>query len=140
VRFGLSLCALSLAVPVRAGTVAGKVELLDSRGRPASDLADVVVYVDGVPGSFQPPRAITATITMKGMRFNPHLTVVRVSEAVKFENEDFPFHNPFSVSGANSFDFGLFTGNSRTRTFQHRGSVRVHLDKWGQSYATRQEY
>ena len=38
---------LVLAPPLGAGTITGKVELVDKGGRKATDLSDVVVYVEG---------------------------------------------------------------------------------------------
>ena len=42
------------ASPAVGGHVSGQVELIDKGGKPASDLSDVVVYVDGVKAKPKP--------------------------------------------------------------------------------------
>ena len=80
-------------------------ELIDKGGRKATDLSDVVVYVDGREG--QAP-AGHATMVMKGKAFPPRVVVVPVGGTVEFPNEDPIFHNVFSVSGDNRFDLELY--------------------------------
>ena len=53
------MCAWAAVLP--AGTITGKVELVDKGGRRATDLSDVVVYVDGARVK---PRPATATMIM----------------------------------------------------------------------------
>ncbi|HEX6738138.1 MAG TPA: hypothetical protein VF310_07710, partial [Vicinamibacteria bacterium] len=48
----------AVALPGSAGTVAGRVELLEKGGRRASDVSDVIVYVDG-PRTRHPPAKAT---------------------------------------------------------------------------------
>jgi plastocyanin len=128
-RFALGLCAMGLGVPALAGTIAGRVELLDKGGRRASDLSDVVVYVEGVPGKPTAPKTVAASIVMKGKRFDPHLAVVQVGGTVEFPNEDPIFHNAFSVSGENRFDLDLYKRpKSGVFTFQHPGIVKVYCN------------
>jgi plastocyanin len=118
--------ALSLAPPARAGTVRGKVELLEKGGRKASDLSEIVVYVDGVRA---PPRSAHATMVMKGKSFTPRVIVVSVGATVEFPNQDSIFHNVFSLSGENRFDLDLYKRpKSGSWTFQHPGLVRVYCN------------
>ena len=109
-----------------AGTVTGNVTLLDKGGRPAPDLSDTVVYIEGVASGMKPTRA---TITMKGKSFSPHVVVIGVGGTVEFPNEDPIFHNAFSVSGDNRFDMELYKRPKvGSFTFQHPGIVKVYCN------------
>ena len=117
---------LTLPAVLRAGTVTGKVELVDKGGRKATDLSDVVVYVDGAR---MKPRPATAIMVMKGKAFNPRVVVVPVGGTVQFPNEDPIFHNAFSVSGDNRFDMELYKRPKvGAFTFQHPGIVKVYCN------------
>jgi plastocyanin len=109
-----------------AGTVRGRVQLVEKSGRTAVDLTDVVVYVEG-PKLKAPPAKVT--MTMKGKSFTPHVAVVAVGGTVEFPNEDPILHNVFSVSGENRFDLDLYKRpKSGSWTFQHPGVVRVYCN------------
>ncbi len=125
-RAALILPLLVLPVTVSAGTITGKVELVDKGGRKATDLSEVVVYVDWARVK---PRPATATMVMKGKAFNPHVVVVPVGGTVQFPNEDPIFHNAFSVSGDNRFDMELYKRPKvGSFTFQHPGIVKVYCN------------
>jgi plastocyanin len=125
-RAALILPILALPARLQAGTVTGKVELVDKGGRKATDLSDVVVYVDGARVK---PKPATATMIMKGKSFNPHVVVVPVGGTVQFPNEDPIFHNAFSVSGDNRFDMELYKRPKvGSFTFQHPGVVKVYCN------------
>ena len=125
-RRALLAVVLGLAAPAAAGTVAGRVDVLDKGGRRLSDLSDVVVYVDGARGK---PRPVHATVTMKGKAFTPRVLVVGVGTTVDFPNEDPIFHNVFSVSGDNRFDLDLYERpKSGSWTFLHPGLARVYCN------------
>jgi plastocyanin len=125
-RAAMIVTMLVLPAGLRAGTVTGKVELVDKGGRKATDLSDVVVYVDGARVK---PRPATATVVMKGKAFNPHVVVVPVGGTVQFPNEDPIFHNAFSVSGENRFDLALYKRPKvGSFTFQHPGIVKVYCN------------
>jgi plastocyanin len=118
--------ALAVALPGRAGTVAGRVELLEKGGRRAADVSDVVVFVDGAKAKNPPAKA---SVVMRGKEFRPRVVVVPVGATVDFPNEDGVFHNVFSVSGENRFDLELYKKpQSRSFTFQHPGLVRVYCN------------
>jgi plastocyanin len=118
--------ALAVALPGRAGTVSGRVELLEKGGRRATDVSDVVIYLDG-PKVKHPPGK--ATVAMRGKEFRPRVVVVPIGGTVDFPNEDGVFHNVFSVSGENRFDLELYKKpQSRSFTFQHPGVVRVYCN------------
>src|SRR5688500_17507636 len=100
------LAATSVAPSTAAaGTINGTVALVDKGGKPATDLSEVIVYVEGAK---QAARPTGATITMKGKAFIPRVAVVPVGGAVEFPNEDPILHNVFSVSGENRFDLQLY--------------------------------
>jgi plastocyanin len=117
---------LAVAVPAAAGTITGKVDVLDRGGRPARDLTNVVVYVDGPKVK---PRPVTEKMSMKGKAFIPHVVAVPVGGTVEFPNDDPIFHNVFSVSGENRFDLALYKRpKSGTQTFHHPGVVKVYCN------------
>jgi plastocyanin len=125
VRSLLAVAAVALAVPAAAGTVTGRVDLVDKPGR-RGDLTEVIVYLDDVKAK---PRPATATMVMKGKAFNPHVVAVPVGGTVEFPNEDPIFHNAFSVSGENRFDLALYKRpRSGSQTFQHPGVVKVYCN------------
>jgi len=126
VRAGLALTACLLATPSLAGTVTGRVELLEKGGKPASDLSDVVVYLEGVKVKPEPAKA---TMVMRGKAFAPHVVAVSVGGTVEFPNEDPIFHNAFSVSGENRFDLELYKRPKvGSWTFKAPGVVRVYCN------------
>jgi plastocyanin len=126
---GVALGLFGLAVPARAGTVAGRVELIEKGGRRANDLSDVVVYIEGTSAKIRLGKQPAARIVMKGKAFTPHLVVVPVGSSVEFPNQDPIFHNAFSVSGANRFDLSLYKKpKAGSWTFEHPGIVRVYCN------------
>jgi len=123
---GLLLVVAGTAVPAFAGSVTGRVQLIEKGGARASDLSDVVVYVEGAKARLPVAKA---SITMKGKNFIPRVTVVPVGATVEFPNQDPIFHNVFSVSGDNRFDLSLYKRpNSKTQVFQHPGVVRIYCN------------
>jgi plastocyanin len=126
VRSALIVVLCALAAPAHAGSVAGRVEVLQKGGRPLSDLSDVVVYLDGGKERAQPTRS---TVLMKGKAFLPRLAVVPVGSTIEFPNQDPIFHNVFSVSGENRFDLDLYKRpKSASATFPAPGVVRVYCN------------
>jgi plastocyanin len=121
------LAALTVgAAAASAGTLRGKVEVLDKDGRKAQDAADAVVWVEGPTARARPAGA---TVTMKGKSFEPRVTVVGVGSSVEFPNQDAIFHNVFSVSGDNRFDLDLYKKpKSASKVFEHPGIVRIYCN------------
>jgi plastocyanin len=127
VRSAFFVAAACVATRIFAGTVSGRVEVKEKGGRTASDLSEVVVWVDGAKG--KPPTPSRARVVMKGKAFNPHVVVITVGGTVEFPNEDPIFHNVFSVSGDNRFDLDLYKRpKSGSWTFQRPGIVRVYCN------------
>jgi plastocyanin len=126
VRRALVALVLGLAAPAVAGTVTGRVEVLDKGGRRLADLSDVVIYVDAARAR---PKPAHATMTMKGKAFTPRVVVIGVGSTVDFPNQDPIFHNVFSVSGDNRFDLDLYKRpKSGSWTFQRPGVARVYCN------------
>jgi len=126
VRSGSVLAVLLCATPLFAGSVAGRVELVEKSGRKASDLSDVVIYVEGVKVKPAPTRA---SMVMRAKAFAPRVVAVTVGGSVDFPNEDPIFHNAFSVSGENRFDLELYKRPKvGSWTFKHPGVVRVYCN------------
>ena len=127
-RSAALLATVTLAMPaiLAAGTVKGRVELLEKGGRKATDLSDVVVYVDGAKTR---PRPARVTMTMKGKSFIPRVVVVPVGGTVDFPNEDPIFHNVFSVSKTAPFDLGVYDpGRSASVRMERTGLVKVYCN------------
>ena len=126
VRSLLAIALCAVAGPALAGGIGGRVEVVQKGGRRATDLSDVVIYLEG--GKTR-PRAARETIAMKGKAFLPRVAVVPVGGTIDFPNEDPIFHNVFSVSGENRFDLDLYKRpKSASWTFQAPGLVRVYCN------------
>jgi plastocyanin len=129
-RLAVGFCGLATlagaAASAQAGTVTGKVTLIEKGGRTAPDSSEVVVWLEGARGRVKPSRV---SMVMKGKEFRPHLVAVGVGSTVEFPNDDPIFHNAFSVSGENKFDLDLYKRpKTGTFTFQHPGVVRVYCN------------
>ena len=99
------LRTLLAALPPRRAPSRGRVELVEKGGRPASDLSDVVVYLDGAKAKAEPATARGD----EGQELHPRAWWwCPWAATVDFPNEDPIFHNVFSVSGENRFDLELY--------------------------------
>jgi plastocyanin len=121
-----SLVVLCTVAPVAAGTLQGRVTVLDKDGKRAQDADAAVVWVDGPSVRARPAGA---TVNMKSKAFLPRVTVVTVGSKVEFPNQDSIFHNVFSVSGENRFDLDLYKKpKSAFKVFEHPGVVRIYCN------------
>lgn len=125
--FALAL-SLAAAAPASAGEVRGRVAL-GVQGVSFEDAGPVVVYLEGDGGAplhyELPKRALE--IHQKDASFKPSFLVIAAGETVVMPNDDVIFHNVFSYSTPNDFDLGLYPrGESRTKTFQYPGVVRMY--------------
>jgi plastocyanin len=120
------LLTLLLSAPAGAGTVSGKVVLIQD-GKPRGDASNTVVWIEGLRrpgGEGRAPQMKSAS-----KRFEPHILAVPKNATVEFPNADPIYHNVFSVSGANRFDLGLYrSGASRSKKFEEAGLVRVYCN------------
>lgn len=96
---------------------------------------DCVVYIDKVPGQWQP--TVGAEMDQKGLVFIPHVLPVVVGTTVNFLNHDDILHNVFSPDKiADKFNLGSWPpGEVKTYTFDKIGSVtllcNVHTEMEG---------
>jgi plastocyanin len=104
----------------------------------ASELRNVVVYLQSDPGTALPPAAdsIIAVMSQTGERFAPHVLPVVQGTRVEFPNYDDLYHNVFSLSRARTFDLGRYPkGATKSVTFTKPGMVQVfchiHADMSG---------
>lgn len=127
--YGLFSLALAILPPAFAATVAGQVELRDSRDpgvRKHLDFSGVVVALKPVGASIPPRSARTVKILQKDKIFSPHILAVTTGTTVEFPNLDPIYHNAFSSYSGQLFDVGLYPpGTSRSVRFNRKGVVRV---------------
>ena len=110
---------------VSAGDIVGRVDLIEKSGKKATDLSDVVVYVESATTKARPGRE---TILMKSKAFSPHVIAVGTGTTIDFPNEDPILHNVFSASGG-GFDLGLYKRpKSGSRTFDKPGTYTLYCN------------
>lgn len=109
-----------------AAQVSGRISVMDAGGRPAQDLGDAVIWLEG-----RGPRATAShvDVSLDARAFRPRVSVVPVGSTVNFPNLD-PFqHNVFSLSSPNDFDLGLYgRGEAHDRRFTRPGLVRLYCN------------
>jgi len=122
----LAVTALAAAGRPTAAQVAGRLQVTDAGGRPAQDLGNAVVYIEG-----RGPRVTGTRVDMSldARQFRPRVIVIPAGTTVKFPNSD-PFnHNVFSLAEPNAFDLGLYgRGEARDHRFSRAGLVRVYCN------------
>jgi plastocyanin len=124
--FALLLLILFSGSVFGAGSISGRVSIAEKKGGASPDLADTVVYLQGVKIK---PHPAKATMVMKGKAFSPHVVAISVGATVDFPNEDPIFHNVFSLSAENHFDLDLYKRpKSGSWTFAHPGIARVYCN------------
>ena len=123
VSFIVGSVALLAAGSACAGTITGKVTIPHAR-----TLADIVVYVDAVPGTVTPPKQ-HAVINQLNLTFVPHVLPVTVGTTVDFLNSDQVLHNVFTPDKcANKFNLGTWPkGETRSMKFDKPGCAPVML-------------
>ncbi len=94
---------LAATAPAR-GTISGVV-------RPVGRLG-AVVWLEGGPPAPRVARP-RITISQRGARFRPPLSVAVVGQEIAFPNDDHITHNVFSVSTSKSFDTELYRPGSK---------------------------
>jgi plastocyanin len=94
---------------------------------PASELRNVVVYVEYAPSAAAPqPAPPVPAIRQEDLTFVPHVLAITKGTEVEFPNTDPVFHNVFSLSRAESFDLGRYPkGSSKRVRFDSPGVVKV---------------
>jgi plastocyanin len=119
VAFGLATVAATFPTVTRAAdageSVSGQVSASSPKQR-----ANVVVYLEKVPGSFRPP-ARPVVLDQKGMKFVPHVLAVQKGQTVLFTNHDSVRHNIFTPDG-DKYNLGTWgQGESKPHTFTATG-------------------
>jgi len=115
------------AAPASAGEVRGRIGL-GVQGVSLEDTGPIVVYLEsaGPPLHFALPKR-PLEIHQRDASFAPAFLVIAAGETVVMPNDDVIFHNVFSYSTPNDFDLGLYPrGDSRAKTFQYPGVVRIY--------------
>lgn len=129
-RFGLAtLCAAGLppALAAQGVPITGRITIQDRDGRPGTDQAQAVVWLEGAGAPAGAP--VTVELATEGKQFVPHLVVVPRGSTVAFPNHD-PFnHNVFSLAAERVFDLGLYgRGESKSVEFTTPGVIRVYCN------------
>ena len=68
---------------------------------PAGELANVIVWVKDVPGSYPTP-ATPAVLDQHGCQYHPHVSAVQVNQTVQIKNSDSTLHNVHAMPNVNS--------------------------------------
>jgi plastocyanin len=68
---------------------------------PAGELANVIVFVKDVQGSYPAP-ATPAVLDQKGCQYHPHVTAVQVGQPIEIKNSDATLHNVHAMPEVNS--------------------------------------
>ena len=126
-RLALALALSLVAAAASAGELRGHVKL-GVQGVALDDAGPVVVYLEGSSSQlkFEAPKR-PLEIHQKDASFAPPFLVITAGETVIMPNDDVIFHNVFSYSTPNDFDLGLYPrGESRAKTFQYPGVVRIY--------------
>jgi plastocyanin len=120
---------LMTAAAIDAATIAGTIELRDSREASVSkrkDFSGVVISAERVDAPSAVPPPGHAVMLQKNKMFTPHILAVTTGTAVDFPNADPIFHNAFSSYDGQIFDVGLYPpGSSKSVRFSRPGVVRV---------------
>jgi plastocyanin len=124
-----AMSLIFISAPLLAGTVEGRVQLINSHESKADrkkDFAGVVVWLKPVDDvSVHLPRK-HAQMVQKDKKFTPHILAISAGTSVDFPNFDPIFHNAFSNFEGQIFDIGLYApGSSRSVRFDRPGIVRV---------------
>jgi plastocyanin len=128
------LAVASLGWVARPAVVSGRVTMLDKEDRPADDVGQAVLWLDGPAAGPRPP--VETEIGTSKKEFSPHVLVVPVGSTVAFPNHDPVNHNVFSLSEENPFDLGLYgRGEVRSARFERPGVVRIYCNVHAQMSA-----
>lgn len=128
--FAAGLFLLVTATTSLAGTITGAV-VFQGEPKPGATVQLVDVKADGAV----PKNSIV--LIQKDQVFLPAVLAVVRGATVAFLNKDTVFHNVFSLSEDNAFDFGKFGfGKSPEKRFDHPGVVDVFCNMHAQMRAT----
>lgn len=118
--FLFALYWVSFVGLAQAGTIVGKAKVQGKQ-----DNQNVVVYVEGVTGDFQPPSK-RPELNHINLSFQPPVLGVLKGTIVDFPNSDPVFHSAFSISPSNPFDLGLYQkGREKFVHFKNPGVTEI---------------
>lgn len=125
---GLALLALLSALPARAGTLSGQVEVLKkSADGPLDSFADAVVWLEG--GAHAAPAAEPARVAQLDKLFQPRVLAIPLGTEVEFVNRDAIDHNVYAAQKGAEFDLGRYPmGQHRGHVFNEAGFFRVYCN------------
>lgn len=116
----IGLVIISSVSVAYAGTISGKARVA---GQEKS--APIVVYLEGVQGSFKIPEK-RPEVNHVNLQFDPPVSAVLKGTTVDFPNSDAVFHSAFSISPSNPFDLGLYQkGREKFVLFKNPGVVEL---------------
>ena len=124
----VAACALTLASPLSAAMVAGKVSFVTKRGQNPI-MAETLIRLE--PVGVRAPRVAPARFQMvtRGKMVVPHVLAIPAGSTVDFPNDDPISHNLFSLSSNNAFDLGLYRkGAGKSQKFDTPGLVNVYCN------------
>jgi plastocyanin len=114
--------------PSAGGVIQGTVRLVRQEGEPRSSHDDVVVFLDGMAGVYQPP-PVRPHVSQTQRQFSPAVLPILKGTTVDFPNDDDIFHNVFSLSRCCPFDLGIYgSGTSQEITFAKTGLAKIHCN------------
>ncbi len=118
------------------GTISGKVD-----ATPPKYLADTVVYLKSVPGTY-PPK--TVSMDQKGLKFVPTIIAITQGDTVKFLNHDTVAHNVYSPDGE-AYNLGTFKPDQEASyTFKKAGAYSqlcsIHPEMLGYIFVGQNPY
>lgn len=103
-----------------AGSVSGKARVAGKESA-----ANIVVYLEGVQGTFRLPEK-RPEVNHINLQFDPPVSAVLKGTTVDFPNSDSVFHSAFSISPSNPFDLGLYQkGREKFVLFKNPGVVEL---------------
>lgn len=124
--------------PAKHNTLSGVVRITTKQGEARADASNVLVFLEGVEldaANRAPWRS--SRISQKDARFEPRVLPILAGSEVEFPNDDFIYHNVFSLSEVRPFDLGAYgPGGSRTVSFPRTGLVRVYCNIHPQMLST----
>ncbi len=124
---GVVLTLVLVHNPVLGGSIGGVASA------PLKHSGDVVLYIDGLKGDFQPPGK-HAVVSQEFVEFIPFVTAILVGTTVDFPNEDLRDHNVFTPSKVGKkFNLGRYgPGITRSVKFERPGVApllcRIHTE------------
>ena len=121
------LAASSPVALLSQSAIQGRLSVLDKGDKPAEDVGQAVVWLEGASAPAATPGA--AQMVTEGKQFVPRILVLAAGSTLTFPNND-PFnHNVFSLSEEGPFDLGLYgRGEAKGTTFNRPGIIRVYCN------------